>query len=340
MAEYPQGGSGHWDPRHDGLEFLMRIEELVTLRPGLQYAIYRSAAACRHIFSFFGQTSKARMGADEPILMILGAGRSGNTLLRRSLMERGSIYIPPESYVLSSQAFAYLSSPSLGWAQQVGLVLSRLEYSPEFDTFPVASLRKFALEAATWSNEKRSVGGLICGLYRWLAVQAGVEVTWVGDKTPMNLARIGLISRMFHGARYIYIERDPVEVAFSYRSAGLYETLEQGALRWKQSREAWLRFRRTIDVSRYMEVQFAELVSAIPETTYRALDRFGIARRAHPIDALKIMGDVNARSHHAGVREGAVGVRGEVRALLTPSERAALRLILGDAVQKAGYEAV
>jgi hypothetical protein len=43
-------------------------------------------------------------GGQPPFLFIAGAGRSGNTLLRRMMMERLSIYMPPETYVLSRLA--------------------------------------------------------------------------------------------------------------------------------------------------------------------------------------------------------------------------------------------
>lgn len=272
--------------------------------------------------------------------MVLGAGRSGNTLLRRSLMERGRIYIPPESYVFSSQAYSFLLSGSLDWPQQVGLVLSRLEYSPEYETFPVASLREFALEASQWPIEKRNIGDLICSLYRWLGDCAGVGAERVGDKTPMNLARIGLISRMFPQASYVYIERDPVEVAYSYRRSGLYPTLEQGALRWKRSREAWLRFRRGLQPSKYIEIRFEDLLESHVPTTEAVLNRFGIALRAQPIDVLRALGDVNARSHHAEVRGGGIKIRRSVRAELSSGERLALRSILGEVMRTAGYEAI
>lgn len=318
----------------------MRLDEMLSVHPGLQYAACKSASTFYRLSGLFRPASRAKLGNSSEILIILGAGRSGNTLLRKILMERGSIYIPPESYVLSSQAYSFLLSAALPWQQQVGLLLSRLEYSREFETFPVDSLREFALEAAAWPLERRSLGGLIDGLYRWLAVKAGVTAEWVGDKTPMNLARIGLISRVFPRGKYVYIERDPVEVAWSYRRAGLYDTLEQGALRWKRSREAWLRFRRNQSPCNCIEVRFADLLSAPQETSGAVLDGFCIPKRPRPLDILAALGDVNLRSHHAQVRHDVSNARVSARAELTPGERDSLRAVLGDVVRKAGYETI
>ena len=318
----------------------MRPGDLLFSNPALQPLVYRWWAGLNRCTGLVFQRSGAVLRSDAPMVLIVGCGRSGNTLLRRVLMERGSIYIPPESYVWASQALALLRGASLSWEEQVALALGKLEYMREFETFPVVSLREFALEASEWPVEHRSLGRLIHELYFWLAAQLDVSADWVGDKTPMNLARVGLVGRVFPNARYIYIERDPVDVAASYRAAGLC-TLGQAARRWKLSHEAWRRFRKTTDPARRVEVKFDELSSDPDAECDRILDAIGITSRPQPLNVSDLLGDVNMREHHRSVRAGQrQRERSHGRSQLTSAELSILRSVLGHAPERAGYDPV
>jgi hypothetical protein len=320
----------------------VRKSNLIATRTSVQYPLYRASGLLSQLRGLARIGAKKMIASDEPMLIIVGAGRSGNTLLRRLLMEQGRIYIPPETYVWTSQIHAFLRAPGLNWQSKVALALGQLEFGPEFDTFEIASLREFALLAVDWPVERQSLGDLIHGLYGWLAEQKQIEADWVGEKTPMNLGRIGLISNMFPQARYLYIERDGVDVAFSCRENGFYPDLASGARRWVQSRLAWRDFAKQLPAARKAEVRYDEMVADHEAVIGRLLSHFGIKTRAHPIDVTKALGDVSTRAHHHRVKSATVArSTGEpVRSKLSAEEQQELDAVFGASLQDAGYEPV
>lgn len=77
---------------------------------------------------------------------IIGSGRSGNTLLRRIIVQSPGIHIPPETYVLLSLVKLFRQNNHLLWRQIVNLMLANIEYNSEFDTFLLKNIRKLATE--------------------------------------------------------------------------------------------------------------------------------------------------------------------------------------------------
>lgn len=319
-----------------------RISKILSAQPSFQFPAYRAFGIVAQLHALLFRGRKNEIETLEPMLVIVGSGRSGNTILRRLLMERGSIYIPPETYIWSSQVGVLLRAPALKWDEKIALLLGRLEFSPEFDTFQMESLRGFALAASAWPTNRQTLGDLIQGLYRWLAEEKGVPAQWVGEKTPMNLSRIGLIEKTFPEARYLYIERDGVDVAISYRDSGLYPDLVSGARRWRQSRDTWFRFSASISESRKFQVRFEDLVSNHIAVSEAALNHFKIPLRQEKVDVSKALGDVFTRPHHTNVRNPDIGPRpvGAARQKLSQSEREQLRTTFGNALVDAGYESI
>jgi hypothetical protein len=156
----------------------------------------------------------------------------------------------------------------------------------------------------------------------------------------MNLGRIGLISRMFPQARYVYIERDGVEVAYSYRENGLYPDLASGAHRWVQSRLTWHSFAKSVPASRRADVRYDELVKDHETVIGHLLSHFGIRPRPHPIDVSTALGDVATRAHHRQVASPTIArnPRDAARSRLTADERRELGAAFGSSLQDAGYE--
>jgi hypothetical protein len=320
----------------------LRKSEFLATRTSVQYPLYRASGLAAQLRGLARVGARKAIASDEPILIIVGAGRSGNTLLRRLLMEHGRIYIPPETYVWTSQIHAFLRAPGLDWESKIARALGKLEFGPEFETFEVESLRSFATIANGWPAPRQSLGHLIQGLYHWLAAQKQIDAEWVGEKTPMNLGRIGLISHMFPRARYVYIERDGVDVANSYRENGLYPDLASGARRWVQSRSAWGDIAKRLPAARTAEVRYDELIAGHEEVVGRLLSQFGIGARPSPIDVSNALGDVSTRAHHRRAKSAKVvrSTGDSPRSKLTSDERRELHAILGASLRNAGYEPV
>ncbi len=295
------------------------------------------------LWSVFAPPKKNRLslGFERNFIFIIGSGRSGNTLLRRLLMERYDVYIPPETYVLPRIADYAILGRSLDWCSYVELIVGALEYHAEFETFNISSLRDFALQAKGWSKVNQTTPNLIRELYMWLAEGAGLKSAWVGDKTPLNTLYLGRICHVVPNAKYIYLLRDGVDVSVSYKVAGIYDSLLEGARRWLKSDNSWEAFRSTLNRSEYIEIKYENLV-ADPDNSVRQIgSKFDIPPRKYKSIKKEELGDVCFRMHHANVvNDPNIDSIGKGRIALSNHDASELKLILNAALKKHGYEEI
>lgn len=315
-------------------------DKRLTVRPYMQYIYFMIAGQLRCLGCAF-LNGRHFQKNDLDFIFIVGSGRSGNTLLRKLLMERASIYIPPESYVIPSAVTGLLKAGGLRWDEKVDFFLARFEYYPEFETFDIGTLRNFAIEAKSWPKREHDVGLLLSRLYFWVANEKGLSVKHVGDKTPLNTLRLGLLKKILPKAKYIYIERDGVDVAASYLKAGIYKNIVDGAIRWKLSKLAWRSFKKGLNNKCYYEVRYEELVSKPDAVIDDLLRSFGIERQERGVDTTRLFGDVGARAHHDNVlnRTNRDSI-GKGRAEIASSDRLLLRAAINDELLDSGYEAI
>lgn len=271
-------------------------------------------------------------------VFIVGSGRSGNTLLRRLLMEKANIYIPPETYVLGAEVVSLLNNKALSWNEKVDLLLGKLEYHPEFITFEVASFSKFAIAAKKWPKEKQVAGKLFVELYKWLASEKCVSSAWIGDKTPLNTLNLGLISRLLPEAKFIYIERDGADVVHSYVKAGIYRDYHSAAHRWLKSKRAWGFFRKSLKNSSFIEVSYEVLVSNPDDVIDDIITQFGMPRREIKLELSDLLGDVKMHKHHNSVSKNTSRSSiGKGRASLSTNDKKTIARILNKELVLSGY---
>lgn len=277
----------------------------------------------------------------KPFLFIIGSGRSGNTLLRRLLMEQLSIYIPPETYVLPKIADDSIRTRNLKWETFVDLTVSSFEYHPEFETFNIPSLRDFAIKAKSWPFEQRNIPTLLKGLYCHFSEKAEIRSDWLGDKTPLNTLHIGRIDRIVPNANYIYLLRDGVDVAKSYVNAGIYEHLEDAATRWVRSHKSWETFRKKLPEDRHLQVRYEDLVSSPEKHVNHIASHFGIPRRESLAQLDSQLGDVEQRSHHSNVTQAPTpNSIGKGRSEVSEDDAKRLRPVLSTWLRRYGYEPI
>ncbi|PHS70848.1 MAG: hypothetical protein COB22_07770 [Cycloclasticus sp.] len=313
----------------------------VSRKPWLQYSVYMLLGVIRQLQGLMS-TRKIGSVSQSPFVFIIGSGRSGNTLLRRLLMEYGDIYIPPESYVLPSEVISHLNACALSWPDRVDLTLAKIEFHPEFPTFEIDTLREFSIQAKEYSKENQQVGTLIVELYKWLAVKKGCSSVWVGDKTPLNTMHLGLLKGLIPNAVYIYIERDGVDVCFSYIESGIYREITEAANRWVSSRKAWQSFKKSISEDSFIEIQYEALVSNHEKVISNILDKLNIPKRDEILTVSGVeMGDVLMRKHHVNVQNSpTMKSVGKGRASLSPEDKLILQRIIGNELIKAGYDSL
>lgn len=215
-------------------------------------------------------------------------------------MENLDIYFPPESYILSKWVIMQTRYGAVVWNDRLKYFLAELEYHDEFETFKLSSLIDFYKNACKWPKEKQSLGYLTVELYRWIAKQKGLDVRWVGDKTPLNTLKAGLMHTMFPNAVFIYIERDGIDVVDSYVEAGIYTSHIDAARRWIKSRKSWHKLRKRLPKGQYYEIKYELLVKNYNQIISDIKNKFDIPL-IHNKAIPKEYGDVEAHAHHKRV---------------------------------------
>jgi len=173
---------------------------------------------------------------DEDIspFFIVGAGRSGTTLLRRILVASKQVHIPPETYVLSQVIEHYRRNAYLEWPTLVKQCMALFELHPEFETFQI-SLRPLLAKLLALPTSERSLAKVLDMFYRYHAEQTGVVCERWGDKTPINTFALDDIYAVFPKAKFIHLLRDGVDVVHSYVASGLIPDIKRAAKRWSDS---------------------------------------------------------------------------------------------------------
>lgn len=185
-----------------------------------------------------------------PVPFIVGAGRSGTTLLRLMLDAHPEMAIPPETGFIPAALTASQASenPQEDFVQAVvqfetwdDLNISAAEYRTALD-----SLRPF-----TFSDGVRT-------FYQLYAARHGKR-RW-GDKTPLYALHLPKIAAALPEARFIHMIRDGRDVALSIRPLWFApgQDIQTLARDWKQLIETTRELSGC--VRNYLEIRYEDLV--------------------------------------------------------------------------------
>jgi len=274
----------------------------------------------------------------EAPVFIVGAPRSGTTLLRRLLQAGGGIHIPPENHALRAIVWDATRRPRRAWPRTVTEVCGAIEYRPLFADWDMP-LRPLALELCELTDRERSVARIVAAIYRAHAARTGGPARW-GDKTPANVVAMAEIRALFPDARFLHIVRDGVDVVHSMVRDGLNRDGERAARRWATYVRAGdllgARFPEQVLTLHY------ERLVAEPETEMRRVAAFaGLpftqAMLAATVD-LPGMTDVHRQAHHANVARPVTAASiGRGRRALDAADRAGLARHLAPGLARHGY---
>jgi hypothetical protein len=198
----------------------------------------------------------------EPMPVIVGAPRSGTTLLRMMIDAHPEVAIPPETGFLPALAELDPGADSARMAWEI---------ITGFPTWPDFSLDPLHLRSALAALSPASPAEAARAFYRLYAARHGKH-QW-GDKTPSYDVQIDRIAGLLPEARFIHLIRDGRDVLVSVRHLWFRpgDTVEACAADWAG------RIARTralgAEVGRYLEVRYEALVRA-PEETLRDVCRF------------------------------------------------------------------
>lgn len=199
--------------------------------------------------------------------VIVGAPRSGTTLLRLMLDAHPDLAIPPEtSFVVAAAALD--ESRDDVRARFVDTVTTYPPHAPNWNDFGVA---REALAEAVQGLQPFTVADGLRAFYR-LYAQRFNKPRW-GEKTPDYSLHIGVMGSLLPEARFIHLIRDGRDVAASWRQQWFTPGHEPEVLahawvdRVQAARHAGLGH------ARYTEVLYEDLVKR-PEPVLRRLCQF------------------------------------------------------------------
>jgi len=284
--------------------------------------------------SSLGKTISATNGILYDPFFIVGAGRSGTTLLRRILCSSPEVHIPPELYI---QDFVqlYKRYKKMRWGDFICLILSSIEYGNRprpYSSGPLAN------ELKRIPKKERSVARIIAAIAEYDAKQKDISFTRWGDKTPRNCKVMDDILYMFPDVRFIHSYRDGCDVIQSHVQAG-WSTYEEAAYKWVDSLNAIDSFKHSDIV---YNLRYEELVLSPQKYGQEVCDFLDIPFSTAMLDvnekARSALIEESTRSHHVNLSKPVfTSSVGKGRAKIPESQRKLLAPIMDEWLIKLGY---
>jgi sulfotransferase family protein len=190
--------------------------------------------------------------ASEPMPLVIGAPRSGTTLLRLMLDAHPLLAIPPETGFLPVVAAIPDDHPP-----RIQAVFDAItNYPPEHPNWPDHQLDSEAFRRLLFGRPLQSRADACRAFYRAYAARFD-KPRW-GDKTPGYTAYMPEISELLPEARFIHLVRDGRAVAVSWRRQWFApgHDIQTLATAWAQA----VRQARSATVPYVLEVRYERLV--------------------------------------------------------------------------------
>jgi hypothetical protein len=202
---------------------------------------------------------------DSPIFVV-GAPRSGTTLLRLVLNSHPRIAIPNETEYFPAIYEPYSRRPA-GWRQAIELFVKRCEHRflPQVDLTETRE-ELLALPAPDWARL------LALPLAAWGALER--KPRW-GEKTPFHIFHADAIMRLFPDARVVVMLRDPrATVASMNRFGAIGSGTSLNACLWRDSYSTGLgAVERAVPHGQRLIVRYEALIGA-PERVIEEVCNF------------------------------------------------------------------
>jgi hypothetical protein len=277
------------------------------------------------------------MLSEQPIFVV-GAPRSGTTLLRLMLDCHPRISIPDESHFVVG-----LAARRLRLRNRPAVALERILVHRRFRHW---QLDEAAVRAAFAARQPATFADVVRVVFECEAAAHG-KARW-GDKTPTYVADISLLARLFPDAMFLHIIRDGREVAASMAERGWGRPSAVSAAYW------WRRLVRTgraaghaLGPDRYLEVRH-EALAANPGHQLRTVcaflgEDYDDAMLRYPeaaaVRVRRGTGDLVARPDKAGLLLPPTPGLRDWRAGLSPAVQAQVEAACGPMLRTLGYAA-
>ena len=265
-------------------------------------------------------------GAREPApFFILGAPRTGTTLLRRFLTAHSRLAIPTESGFMVD----YLEATDVSLALKKRL----LSVEPEIDYWRIdLSVAELA--------PLESIGACFAHAHQRYAEARGKDL-W-GNKTPKLVRATDLLMTHFPGCRFLHTVRDGRAVAASLRKSRAHRLHPlHGASRYAKDTALGLALERE-HPERVLRVRYEDLVTDLEPVIRKVCDFLAIDFEASMLDPdqeLLLTPAEREAGHHRNVSKPVDAAFVEKwKSELTAAEVALVEHVAGEVIAEAGYE--
>jgi protein-tyrosine sulfotransferase len=269
---------------------------------------------------------------------VVGAGRSGTTLIRRIMQNSPGIHVPPESYFIRPVVEWLQVHRTARWSDIVPALTGLITASPDFRLWDLRPENVYTTIQGI-PRSSRSAAGIIDAVFRLNAAACQKQSGQWGDKTPENAGLAKTISRVFPAARFVHALRDGVDVVYSMmKSLSYVDSIEHAAHEWRRRTSAIAAFP---DRTRVITIRYEDLVSD-PHAASRKLFAFiGAEYRDEYVDRNDTgeMADVPRMPHYENVTKPVFSTSvGRGRRELSRADLETLDGLIGDHLQALGYQ--
>lgn len=210
-------------------------------------------------------------------IFIVGANRSGTTLLRLLLNAHPRIAIPEELVYFDSNLagtpIEEWRTPNISPSTYHQFVEAFLDDNPSlFDTISRADLKRRILSAP--NRDLRHP--YVTALQAWADAQN--KPRW-GEKTPGNLFYVDVLVEMFPQARFLYVARDPRAGVASMQNVSFFpdDVIPNALIRRKFATEGFSLLSRSVPSSQWTTVRYEDLVTDPEQILRNVCDFLGEA---------------------------------------------------------------
>jgi hypothetical protein len=182
-------------------------------------------------------------------IFIIGAPRSGTTLLRNLLYSHPNLFFRGETHFIPDYYRAFGDPQSPAQARRLARRIVNLDWMRRWEeSFDADALAR-----------QPSYAGMIDCLFRQIAQKEGAA-RW-GDKTPQNVLHVSTLLEIFPQAQFIHIVRDGRDAALSLKKAHFGPTTLYGAiLYWQRMVRAGIQAANVAPRDQFMLVKYEDLL--------------------------------------------------------------------------------
>lgn len=246
------------------------------------------------ISKFFRLFSKSSSKIENSHFFIIGSGRNGSTLLATILNAHKDIIIPPEQFVLPYaiiRRYVFFFWSSKRWVSNIKSLITTSEKTIKWD-----------INVNDVNCKRKDVSFLFNNIFNTYKEKFKPNSKIWGDKSPLNTNFIKHIFPEFPDAKYIFLIRDPRDVALSYRKYLGSKSFKFGIWKWKDSVKSYDFLLRRTDV---LLVKYENLVESPTYELSRITDFLNLSKD-DSISKSKVSADtmgVEEDFHHQNLRK-------------------------------------